>query len=130
MYYRIENNYPVISPILLEGFIQYDEANKPQELKDAEAVQVQVQAQEQAKQAKELALSQITVTTTNGNVFDGREKDVVMMGGAIQASEVLGLTSHQWKLHDNSVEVVTLAELKEALALSMQAIGSLKIGGN
>lgn len=39
-YYQISpTGYPIISPIVLEGFIQYDEANKPQELIDAEAAQ-------------------------------------------------------------------------------------------
>lgn len=35
MYYKIENNYPVISPIPLEGFTEYTVGSEPQELKDA-----------------------------------------------------------------------------------------------
>ena len=38
MYYKIENNYPVISPIPLEGFAEYTVGNEPQELKDAIAL--------------------------------------------------------------------------------------------
>lgn len=48
MYYKIENNYPIISPILLEGFIQYDEANKPKELEDI----ISYNSLKEAKEAK------------------------------------------------------------------------------
>ena len=101
----------------------------PQYTEEELAQQASDKAIAEARQAKELALSTITVTTTSGKVFDGREKDVSLMSGAIQAAEVLGLSEHQWKLHDNTVAVVTLAELKEALALAMVAIGTLKVGG-
>ena len=86
----------------------------------------QEQLDAEVKQAKQALLDSITVTTTSGKVFDGREKDVPLMSGAIQSAEVLGLTEHDWKLHDNTVQVVTIAELKEALALAMQAIGAIK----
>lgn len=126
-YYRIQpDGYPAISPIQLEGFIEYDTEVEPQELKDAFVVQEQQELTVNAKQDKQILLDSITVTTTSGKVFDGREKDVPLMSGAIQAAEVLGLTEHQWKLHDNTVQVVTLAELKEALALAMQEIGAIK----
>lgn len=131
MYYQIsETGYPVISPIALEGFIKYDEANKPQELIDAEAVQAQVEVTEQAKQDKLKALDSITVTTTSGKVFDGRDKDQIRMLSAIQASTLLGLTSSQWKLANNVVVPVTLDELREAHALAIQAVGSIIVGGN
>ncbi len=84
-------------------------------------------AAQEAKIAKDLALSNLTITTSNGNVFDAREKDVPLMSGAIQAAETLGLTSHLWKLNNDSVIDITIGELKEALALTMQAIGSIKL---
>lgn len=85
------------------------------------------QLAQEAKQAKQLALDSITVTTTSGKVFDGREKDIPLMSGAIDASTVMGITEHPWKLYDNTVAIVTITELKEALVLSMQAIGALKL---
>lgn len=36
MYYKIENGYPAISPIPLEGFIEYTEGAEPQELKECQ----------------------------------------------------------------------------------------------
>lgn len=127
MYYKIENNYPVISPIPLEGFVEYTVGSEPQELKDAFVVQEQQELDVKAKQDKQILLDSITVTTTSGKVFDGRDKDVLLMSGAIQAAEVLGLTEHSWKLHDNTVQVITITELKEALALAMQKIGEIKV---
>ena len=87
----------------------------------------QEQLDVEAKQAKQAMLDTITITTTSGKVFDGREKDIPLMSGAINVSSILGVTSTQWKLHDNSVAIITLDELKEALALSMQAIGAIKV---
>ena len=81
------------------------------------------QLQAEAKQAKELALNSIKVTTTSGKVFDGRDIDQQRMVSAIMSADVVGLTETYWKLGDNSVAMVTLVELKEALALSIQALG-------
>lgn len=127
-YYQIIDGYPAISPIMLDGFTEYTIGAEPQELKDALQVQVQQEAEVQAKTQKQLALDTITVTTTSGKVFDGRDKDQVRMMAAIQASGILGLTETQWKLHDNSVATITLDELKEALALSIQAVGNIVVG--
>lgn len=127
-YYQISGTgYPIISPIMLDGFTAYEVGKEPKVLMDAFTAQERIEAQIKAKQDRVTALSCITVTTSLGKVFDGREKDIPLMSGAIQAAEVLGLVEHQWKLHDNSVQMVSIAELKEALALSMQAIGSIKV---
>lgn len=129
MYYQISpTGYPIVSPIVLEGFIQYDEANKPQELIDALILQAQVDAEAESKQAKLLAMESITVTTASGKVFDGRDKDRARMNEAIVASGILGITETQWKLHDNTAPIITLDELKEALALSIQAVGAIVVG--
>ena len=78
-----------------------------------------------AKQAKLEALATLTVTTTAGNVFDGDDTARSDMMAAIQASDILGVTSSNWKLADNSWKLIELAELKEALALAIQAKGNI-----
>lgn len=52
------------------------------------------------------------------------------MISAILSSEVVGLSEHAWKLADNTVAVVSLNELKEALALSIQAVAVIVGAGN
>ena len=89
-----------------------------------EALRLEVEA----KASKELALTQIIVTTTSGKVFDGRDKDRARMNEALAASTLLGLTETQWKMADNSVQTITVDELKEALALSIQAVGAIIVG--
>ena len=81
-----------------------------------------------AKQAKIEALVSIKVTTTSGKVFDGRDIDQQRMVAAIIASSVVSITETQWKLADNSIATVSLDELKEALALSIQTIGNIIVG--
>ena len=75
------------------------------------------------------ALDRITVTTTAGNTFDGRDKDQLRMLAALQSAQFLGLFNTPWKLADNSVIQVSVEELREALALSIQATGNIIIGG-
>lgn len=79
----------------------------------------------EAKKLKNLALSTITVTTSSGKVFDGNETARINMLSALQASEFLNQTQAGWKLADNSVALVTVAELKEALALAIQRVGEI-----
>lgn len=76
-----------------------------------------------AFKAKEEALNSITVTISSGKVFDGRDKDIVRMMAAIQASEFIGGTTTFWKMADNSISEITLNELKEAQSLAIQEIG-------
>jgi hypothetical protein len=127
-FYKIENDYPIISPILLDGFIEYTVGAEPQELLDAQLSQALKDAEAEAKKAKLEALQAITVTTTSGKVFDGRDIDQQRMVSAIMSAGVVGMTETQWKLADNTVGTVTLDELKEALALSIQAIGNIIVG--
>ena len=89
----------------------------------------QEQLDAEAKQAKESALNSIKVTTLSGKVFDGRDKDQVRMIAALQASAITGITETPWKLADNTVAMVSLDELKEALAMSIMAVGEVIIGG-
>ena len=79
----------------------------------------------QSKAEKALRLSQLVVTTTNGNVFDGNETARNNMLSAIVSAELINKTEEHWKLADNSTKLVSLDELKEALALSIQEVGSI-----
>lgn len=83
-------------------------------------------AREQAKlkQAKEQALTQIVVEVEDMS-FDGNETARLNMISAIQASELLGQTENPWKLADNTVQTVTTAEIKQALALAIQEVGRI-----
>lgn len=78
-----------------------------------------------AKQAKDAALNAITVITTSGKVFDGNEASITRMLAAIASSEFLGVTVANWKLADNTMVLVTLNEVKEALALAIQRVGEI-----
>jgi len=102
------------------------EGNIPEpEFSDAELLE---QAQQVAKKEKIEALASIKVTTTSGKVFDGRDIDQQRMVSAIIASSVVSITETQWKLADNTIATISLDELKEALALSIQAIGNIVVG--
>jgi len=110
-----------------EYLVWLSEGNTPEpEFTDAELLkQTQDKALQEAKVAKQLALDSIAVTTTSGKVFDGRDIDQQRMMSAIMSADVVGITETYWKLTDNSVAMVTLVELKEALALSIQALGAI-----
>jgi hypothetical protein len=115
--------------IIPDGYIEYTE--EPIELLDAlEAERIAneeiVIAQEKAR-LKQLALDAITVEV-NGKVFDGRDKDQVRMLSAIQASDILGVTSTEWKLNNDTIVEVTVDEIKQALALSIQRTGEIVKG--
>jgi hypothetical protein len=73
---------------------------------------------EELKLEREQAVSQITVTTTAGNTFDGDEISQTRMARAIIALQATATPSVNWVLHDNSVIQATVAELSEALALA------------
>lgn len=77
------------------------------------------------KAEKNLRLSQIVVTTSNGNDFDGNETARNNMVSAIMSAELINKTEESWKLADNSTKLVTIDELKEALALSIQEVGNI-----
>ena len=77
------------------------------------------------KVEKERRLSSIMVTTANGNTFDGNETARNNMMSAVMSAELLNKTEEYWKLADNSIKLVSLDELKEALALSIQEVGNI-----
>jgi hypothetical protein len=78
-----------------------------------------------AKNNKINNVATILVTTISGKVFDGDEKSQDRMVRAIQVAAITGLTETQWKLADNSRVMVTLDELKEALALAGQEMSRI-----
>ena len=113
----IDNN-----PVALdEEAIAVVVARMTQEAADAKVIA-------EAKVAKVKALEELTVTTTNGNVFDANSDSITNMLAAVEASTILSTTENSWKLADNSIVVVSLDELKEALAKSIQAKGAIILG--
>jgi len=116
------------SKYLPSGFISYAVGQEPQELLDAIAYNSPAQLEAEAKATKQTALANITVTTTNGNTFDGDDTARSDMMSAITSADTLAMTETSWKLSDNSWATVDIAEMREALALSIQAKGSILNG--
>ena len=79
----------------------------------------------QAKAQRQETVDALTVTTSSGKAFDGDETSQDRMARTLQVAEITGLTECVWVLADNVPATVTLAELKEALALSVQAMGAI-----
>lgn len=61
----------------------------------------------------------------DGMTFDGDESAQSRMARAITAAETAGLESTVWVLADNTVKTVTKAQLQQALAKAMVAMGEL-----
>jgi len=99
----------------------------PQELIEKEKAK---RLEELKKERRLKALNSITVTTSNGNTFDGNEASRNNMLCAINASEIFNKTTTEWKLADNTIVTITLDELKEALALSIQKVGEIILDEN
>ena len=70
-------------------------------------------------------VSTITVTTSTGKVFDGDETSQDRMIRAIQIANITGVNTTQWKLADNTIVEVTLAELQEAVTLAGQEMSRI-----
>ena len=87
--------------------------------------QIEALAAAEAKKDKLVALNTITVTTSSGKVFDGNETARNNMMSAIISAEFVGQTSAEWKLADNTKAIVSVDEVKEALALSIQRVGQI-----
>ena len=87
-------------------------------------VQKQLQIVQELKYAKTQTLNTIVVTV-NDKTFDGNEVARANMMSAIMSAEIIGQTESPWKLADNTVEIVTISELKQALALSIQEVGRI-----
>lgn len=75
--------------------------------------------------SKQELLAGIIVTVSTGKVFDGDELSQTRMARALQIAEYTGAVKTDWKLHDNTVKSVTIAELQEALSLAMVRVGEI-----
>jgi len=80
------------------------------------------------KKEKQEAIAILTVTTKEGNTFDATDQARANMNEAIAAASILGLTENDWKLANNIIITVTVDEIKEALAMGIQAKGSIILG--
>lgn len=67
----------------------------------------------------------ITVTSTSGKEFDADPLSRQNISDGIQIGIDFGMTSHLWKLADNTVLEVTIEELKEVRMLALLAYGNL-----
>ena len=74
---------------------------------------------------KNVRFNSIVVTTTNGNVFDGNETARNNMISAIMSADLFNKSEEYWKLADNSTKLISLDELREALALSIEEVGNI-----
>jgi hypothetical protein len=77
------------------------------------------------KQERDYAIDNVIVTTTAGNKFNGEDKSQGRMASAILAADVLGKTEEEWKMADDTIKLIHIDELKEALALSILEVGRL-----
>ena len=77
------------------------------------------------QQEKNHAIDNVIVTTAAGNKFNGEDKSQGRMTSALLAAEVLGKTEERWKMADGTIKLISIEELKEALALSILEVGRL-----
>ena len=77
------------------------------------------------KSERQAIVDAIVVTVSSGKAFDGNEEAQSRISRAIQAAEIVCIDSTTWILANNIPTVVTLPELKEALVLSIQAMGAV-----
>ena len=71
------------------------------------------------------SVASIKVMISTDKVFDGDETSQDRMVRAINIASITGLTETQWKLANNEIVMVTLDELKEALALAGQEMSRI-----
>lgn len=82
----------------------------------------------QAKQLAEISKNEVLATLTvevDGLVFDANETARSNMMAAILSAELIGKTADEWKVADDSTELITLAQLKIALARAIQRVGEI-----
>ena len=75
------------------------------------------------KTVRAYLMDTLTVTTASGKVFDADETSQTRMTRVLAAADAIGQpdASWSWVLADNTVATITVAEMREALALAMQA---------
>ena len=133
MYYKNKENQPYFKPskeiIKRDGLVVITKEEFDQivyEINNPPLTEEQEQAR--LKAIKDEKLRTLVVTTSNGNTFDGNLDARVNMLSAIQSAELIGKTEEYWKLADNSVVLISLTELKEALALAINKVGEIVTG--
>ena len=77
------------------------------------------------KAQRQIAVDTLKVTTTSGKEFDGNEDAIRRLTSTLKAADITGLTECVWVLANDEPTPVTKAELEEALALSVQAMGAI-----
>ncbi len=132
---KVNQNEPFSAKVIMGSRgILYAIANQKQvEMGDStttwEADAIAINAPEEADKAiKQFLIDTIQVTTNTGKVFDGNDVAIINMSAAIQSSSILNITTTAWKLADNTIADITYEELKEALALAIQAKGAIILG--
>lgn len=88
------------------------------------AANKELQRIQDLRYAKNSALNSIVITV-NDKTFDGNETARTNMISAILSADLIGKTKETWKLADNTTALVTLTELKQALALAIQEVGRI-----
>ena len=101
-----------------------EEGNVPEpEFTEAE-LQAELKAELKAQIAKQL--EELTVTTSKGNTFDANSQARLDISNGILVSQALGVTETVWRMADNKEVLVTVDELKEALALALTEYAKMK----
>ena len=85
---------------------------------DQERKKRQEEKRKAFRKAWEQAVSEITVTTSAGNTYNGDETSQNRLARAILRLQATGAATIQWTLADNSTILATEAELTEALTLA------------
>ena len=80
---------------------------------------------EGAKAQREEASNKMTVTISSGKVLYADHIARFNILAGISAAEFLAQTTSEWRLADNTIQTVTLDELKEANAIALQQFGNL-----
>lgn len=117
MYYKIENNYPVISPVQLDGFTEYDTASMPTELQECiialESKEAQDKAISEWKANRQTLVDNIEVIY-EGVVYQGDEVSQTRMSRAITALPDDEITI-PWVAKDNTEHNLNRLDIKAIL---------------
>jgi hypothetical protein len=80
--------------------------------------ELELKQRNDARELRTKLVDSIIVTTSSGKTFDGDETSQTRMARAILVMQATQSLNIQWKLSNNTVEDITLAELSEALTLA------------
>jgi len=97
---------------IVNGIIKRRDVYQPDQIQGPKAVRTE-------------NVSKLTVTITNGKTFDADEISQNRISRTIQAMEYSGTASVNWKLADNTMDLITLAEFKEVLQTALEAQAAL-----